>query len=78
MKWRRPKKHKPTVYVIAGPNQTTFAGKFLPDFVQCREFLNADLIAAGLGRAAKCGCNARFASELSRSGATRLAPRAVA
>lgn len=41
----------PTVYVIAGPNgagKTTFASAFLPDFVQCREFLNADLIAAGL------------------------------
>src|SRR5580700_5422365 len=43
--------HEPTVYVIAGPNgagKTTFASEFLPDFVQCREFLNADLIAAGL------------------------------
>src|SRR4051794_11262506 len=42
---------EPTVYVIAGPNgagKTTFATKFLPDFVQCREFVNADLIAAGL------------------------------
>lgn len=42
---------RPTVYVIAGPNgagKTTFAEAFLPDFVQCREFLNADLIAAGL------------------------------
>lgn len=41
----------PTVYVIAGPNgagKTTFASEFLPDFVTCREFLNADLIAAGL------------------------------
>lgn len=44
-------KEQPTVYVIAGPNgagKTTFASKFLPDFVNCREFLNADLIAAGL------------------------------
>jgi len=42
---------KPTVYVIAGPNgagKTTFSSEFLPDFVHCREFLNADLIAAGL------------------------------
>jgi predicted ABC-type ATPase len=41
----------PTVYVIAGPNgagKTTFATDFLPGFVQCREFVNADLIAAGL------------------------------
>ena len=36
---------------MAGPNgagKTTFSTKFLPDFVHCREFLNADLIAAGL------------------------------
>ena len=42
---------QPTVYVIAGPNgagKTTFATKYLPDFVKCRQFLNADLIAAGL------------------------------
>lgn len=41
----------PTVYVIAGPNgagKTTFATTFLPDLVQCAEFLNADLIAARL------------------------------
>src|ERR1017187_2236556 len=41
----------PTVYVIAGPSgagKTTFATEFLPDFVNCRQFLNADLIAAGL------------------------------
>lgn len=40
-----------TVYVVAGPNgagKTTFATEFLPGFVRCREFLNADLIAAGL------------------------------
>jgi predicted ABC-type ATPase len=43
--------HEPTVYIIAGPNgagKTTFATEYLPDFVQCREFVNADLIAAGL------------------------------
>lgn len=37
--------------MIGGPNgagKTTFASEFLPDFVKCREFLNADLIAAGL------------------------------
>jgi predicted ABC-type ATPase len=42
---------QPTAYVIAGPNgagKTTFATEFLPNFVSCREFLNADLIAAGL------------------------------
>lgn len=42
---------RPNIYIIAGPNgagKTTFANRFLPNFVQCREFLNADLIAAGL------------------------------
>jgi predicted ABC-type ATPase len=41
----------PNIYMIAGPNgagKTTFAEQFLPSFVECREFLNADLIAAGL------------------------------
>jgi predicted ABC-type ATPase len=41
----------PSVYMVAGPNgagKTTFAAEFLPGFVNCREFLNADLIAAGL------------------------------
>jgi len=45
------KSDSPKVYIIAGPNgagKTTFANEFLPDFVNCREFLNADLIAAGL------------------------------
>lgn len=48
---KKKKAKLPTVYVIAGPNgagKTTFASDFLPGFVQCREFLNADLIAAGL------------------------------
>ncbi len=42
---------KPTVYIVSGANgagKTTFASEFLPDFVDCKEFLNADLIAAGL------------------------------
>lgn len=41
----------PAIYVIAGPNgagKTTFAREFLPHFVACDEFVNADLIAAGL------------------------------
>ena len=41
----------PKVYVIAGPNgagKTTFAKEYLPGFAKCLEFLNADLIAAGL------------------------------
>lgn len=39
------------VYVIAGPNgsgKTTFAKLFLPDYVKCPNFVNADLIAQGL------------------------------
>lgn len=42
---------QPTIYILAGPNgagKTTFAQSFLPAFANCREFLNADLIAAGL------------------------------
>ncbi|MDD2773828.1 MAG: hypothetical protein PHP45_09070, partial [Elusimicrobiales bacterium] len=44
-------RHNRTIYVVAGPNgagKTTFAKKFLPDYVGCLEFVNADLIAAGL------------------------------
>lgn len=42
---------QPMIYILAGPNgagKTTFANFFLPTFANCREFLNADLIAAGL------------------------------
>ena len=38
-------------YIIAGPNgagKTTFVREFLPKYVHCREFLNADLLAAGI------------------------------
>lgn len=39
------------IYIIAGPNgsgKTTFAKEFLPDYVKCPHFVNADLIAQGL------------------------------
>lgn len=39
------------VYIIAGPNgsgKTTFAKKFLPGYVKCPNFVNADLVAQGL------------------------------
>lgn len=39
------------VYIITGPNgsgKTTFASKFLPDYIKCPNFVNADLIAQGL------------------------------
>ena len=41
----------PNLYVIAGPNgagKTTFAKKFLPNYADCRNFINADLIAQGV------------------------------
>lgn len=39
------------IIIIAGPNgagKTTFAREFLPQEANCRDFINADLIAAGL------------------------------
>ncbi len=39
------------IIIIAGPNgagKTTFAGEFLPKEADCPNFVNADLIAAGL------------------------------
>jgi len=44
-------KNRPIVYIIAGPNgtgKTTFATQFLPKIADCRNFINADLIAKGL------------------------------
>ena len=41
----------PTCWIIAGPNgagKTTFALEYLPAVANCRRFINADLIAAGL------------------------------
>ena len=41
----------PTVYIIAGPNgagKTTFASEFLPIYADCKNFINADLIAQGV------------------------------
>ena len=42
---------QPQLYVIAGPNgcgKTTFATEFLPNYVNCPTFINADTIARGL------------------------------
>jgi len=39
------------VYIIAGPNgagKTTFATRFLPEYANCPNFVNSDLIAQGL------------------------------
>lgn len=44
-------KVNPNIYIIAGPNgagKTTFATEFLPKYAQCKNFVNADLIARGL------------------------------
>ncbi|TRZ96007.1 Zeta toxin family protein [bacterium] len=44
-------KNSKNVYIIAGPNgsgKTTFARKFLPEYAECPNFVNADLIAQGL------------------------------
>ena len=41
----------PSLFIIAGPNgagKTTYVRRFLPQEMRCREFVNADLIAAGL------------------------------
>lgn len=41
----------PNLYIIAGPNgagKTTYGKRFLPGEMHCHEFVNADLIAAGL------------------------------
>ena len=41
----------PTCWIVAGPNgagKTTFALDYLPVLANCRRFINADLIAAGL------------------------------
>lgn len=40
-----------SVYIIAGPNgvgKTTFAREFLPNYADCKNFVNADLIAQGM------------------------------
>jgi len=42
---------RPICWIIAGPNgagKTTFALKYLPAVAGCRNFVNADLIAAGM------------------------------
>ena len=41
----------PNVYIVSGPNgagKTTFAREFLPNYADCKNFVNADLIAAGV------------------------------
>jgi predicted ABC-type ATPase len=41
----------PNLFIVAGPNgagKTTYVRRFLPQEMRCAEFVNADLIAAGL------------------------------
>ena len=41
----------PNLYIIGGPNgagKTTFAKEFLPNYADCKNFINADLIAQGV------------------------------
>ena len=63
--------HSPTCWIIAGPNgagKTTFALEYLPNAVGCRQFVNADLIAAGM---------APLAPETERVAAGRLFLREI-
>ena len=42
---------KPVCWIIAGPNgagKTTFALQYLPNVAGCADFINADMIAAGI------------------------------
>jgi predicted ABC-type ATPase len=42
---------KPVCYIVAGPNgagKTTFAMDYLPEIANCRNFINADMIAQGI------------------------------
>ena len=51
MKVGRIKASPPVLVFIADPNgagKTTFALEYLPNAVGCRQFVNADLIAAGM------------------------------
>jgi len=68
---------QPAIYIIGGPNgvgKTTFANEFLHQYVQCNEFLNADLIAAGLSPYMPESQNIR-ASELMLERMTELVAR---
>lgn len=62
---------QPTCYIIAGPNgagKTTFALRYLPSAEACRNFVNADMIAAGLSPLApereKLGASRLFLKEI--------------
>ena len=50
-KFRESTRNPLELYIIAGPNgagKTTFAREFLPNYADCKNFVNADLIAQGM------------------------------
>ncbi|MHB8668461.1 MAG: zeta toxin family protein [Burkholderiales bacterium] len=66
-------RRQPVCWIIAGPNgagKTTFALKYLPEVAHCRNFVNADLIAAGMSPLApereRIAASRLFLSEIER------------
>ena len=69
---------RPVCWIIAGPNgagKTTFALRYLPEVADCRNFVNADLIAAGMSPLApereRVAAGRIFLSEIERYIQTR-------
>lgn len=69
----------PTCWIIAGPNgagKTTFALEYLPHAVGCRQFVNADLIAAGMAPLApeteRVSAGRIFLNEIERYASARM------
>jgi predicted ABC-type ATPase len=63
----------PKIIIIAGPNgagKTTFAREFLPNEADCLQFVNADLIAAGLSPFAPEAARQARRARYSRGGDT--------
>jgi len=67
------RRRQPVCWIIAGPNgagKTTFALKYLPEVAHCRNFVNADLIAAGMSPLApereRIAASRLFLSEIER------------
>jgi predicted ABC-type ATPase len=66
----------PTCWIIAGPNgagKTTFALEYLPNVAGCQNFINADLIAAGLSPANPAGALISAGRLLRKEIETRIA-----
>jgi predicted ABC-type ATPase len=59
----------PNLFIIAGPNgagKTTYARDFLVDEMRCHEFVNADLIAAGISPSAPADAELEAARIMTR------------